>query len=85
MDRFSLFHLYRYLLTVVACTYVVVRAGGFIWRWQIATDDAERPEALVRRYLVALLLRSRVRRFWIELVQIAILVVVLVLVIRLHD
>ncbi len=81
----SLFELYRYLLGVVVCTYVVVRAVSFIWRWQIDSGEADRPEALIRRYLVTVLLRTRVRRYWFELAQIVTLAGILVAVIQQHD
>lgn len=84
MRDFSLFHLYRNALTLVVCTYVVFRGVSWVWRWQIAADAAERREALFRRYLVTLLMRSRVRRFWLELAQVGVLVCILAYLIHRH-
>ncbi len=78
------FDLYRQLLAVIGVSYAVVRLIHFVWRFELATRSAPRIEALGRRYLTLQLLRVRVSGFVIDLAQIAVLVVVLYCLIRLH-
>lgn len=80
----SLFDVYRWLLTLTVCTYVVIRCVTAAWQWYAAGAGAARGEAVLRTYLVTVLLRVRARRFWFELFQIGVLCGVLVLVLYLH-
>jgi hypothetical protein len=67
----DLFDLYRQLLAILAGSYGAVRLGHFIWRFQMTTRAAPRIEAMLRRYLVAQLLRVRISRFGVDLLQVA--------------
>lgn len=80
----EIFDLYRHLLALVVGTYVAVRTVNLIWRWQLATGSADRLEGLLRRYLVASVLRVRVRRFVFELGQVFLLIGVLSYLVWLH-
>jgi hypothetical protein len=77
MTGLQLFDLYRKLLLIVFSTYGTVKLVNFVWRWQLATRRASRHEALLRRYLFLTLLRVRLRRFWLDALQILLLCVVL--------
>lgn len=81
----SLFDLYRWLLTLTVCTYAAVRFVTAAWRWYVAGLGARRREALLRSYIVTILLRVRARRFWFEFVQICVLSCVLAYVLLLHE
>ena len=80
----SLFDLYRWLLTLTVCTYGAIRCVTAAWRWYVAGVGAERREALLRTYIVTMLMRVRARRFWLEFVQIGVLSGVLAYVLYLH-
>ena len=80
----DIFNLYRQLLAIIVTTYAVVRAVNFVWRWQLAGGSARRWEATARRYLVVQFLQVRLRRFAIDLLQIAVLGAVFAWVIWLH-
>lgn len=80
----EVFDLYRQLLAIIGGSYATVRLISFVWRFEVAMRSAPRLEALARRYLVLQLLRVRISRFVVDLLQIAVLVVVLGYLIRLH-
>ncbi|HUU81893.1 MAG TPA: hypothetical protein VM243_00190 [Phycisphaerae bacterium] len=80
----DLFELYRQLLAVIGGSYATVRLVNFVWRFQLATRSAPRLEAMARRYLVLQVLRVRISRFALDLLHIALLVLVLGWLIRLH-
>lgn len=84
VDGTTLFDLYRRLLAIVVGTYCVVRTVYTVWRWQNPGGDGDSSEAIFRRYLVTILLRARLRRFWFDLYQIAGLVAVLGYLLYLH-
>ena len=67
-----------------AILFMTVRLILFVWRFQVATRSAPRFEALGRRYLVLQLLRVRISRFVVDLLQITVLVGVLYYLLRLH-
>lgn len=71
------------MLAVLAGTYTAIRLALLLWRWQEMADDAL-GTAMVRRYVVILLLRLRIRRFLPELTAVGALGVVLALLVRLH-
>jgi hypothetical protein len=85
MNDLSLFEVYRRLLAFVVSTYIAVRIAMFVWRWQASFDRSDRVENVLRRYAVTLLLTSRFRRFWIDLLQIAVLVVLFICIVRMHS
>jgi hypothetical protein len=80
----DLFGLYRQLLVIVVGTYTVVRMVNFVWHWQLATRSAGRAEAIARRYLVVQVLRLRIRRFVLDLLEVGVLLVVLGYLLWLH-
>ena len=80
----SLFDFYRWLLTLTVCTYAVLRCVAAAWRWYVAGVSAKRSEALLRGYIVTVLLRVRARRFWFEFVQVGVLSTVLAYLLSLH-
>lgn len=80
----SIFDVYRRLLVIVVGTYVLVRTASYIWRWQAYGASGNRTEMFLRRYVVTLLLRTRVHRFWLEFLQIAALIAVLGYLLHMH-
>ena len=80
----EVFDLYRQLLAIIGGSYATVRMISFVWRFEVAMRSSPRLEALARRYLVLQLLRVRISRFTVDLLQIAVLGVVLGYLIRLH-
>jgi hypothetical protein len=81
---FSIFETWRRLLALFCCVYAALRVGAMVTWWRAGEADAQRPEILMRRYVLTLFLRTRFRRQWFELLQIAVLTVVLIYIIRLH-
>lgn len=84
MNEFDLFFAFRYLLGVVCGIYATVRMVTSVWRWHQHLSPARRSAALARHYLVLHLLRIRVHRFTLELVQIVVLAAVFGYVVYLH-
>ncbi len=80
----ELFDLYRQVLVIVVGTYAVVKTVNFALRWQAKTSAARRAEAVARRYLVVQFLRLRIRRFTLDLLQVAALLVILSYLLWLH-
>jgi hypothetical protein len=80
----GIFDLYRRLLGIVLGVYTLVNFVNFVLKWQADMRRAGRSEAVFRRYLVTALLRVRLRKFWLDFVQIGLLVAVLVCVLWLH-
>ena len=83
--EFDPFYLFRYLLCVVCAIYAVARTGQTLLRWQRWLWADGRSQAFVRRYLMAQLVRVRLRRFGFDVLQIVFLLVVLWQVILLHE
>jgi len=83
VQGFDLFEFYRFMLAVLVGIYATGHLVTFIWRWQ-ATTDGWLGSALLRRYIVVLLLRMRFRRFAYELFVIGGLLLTLGLLIRAH-
>lgn len=81
---FSIFHFYRRILAIVVCTHVVLHLATYVWQWRAARQSADRGEAMLRRYLETVILRSRLRRFWLDLMEIAVLAGVFAYVVGLH-
>ena len=84
MRGFDLFEFYRFLLAVLVCTYGTIKLILFIWYWHRTGGEGWVGPALVRRYVIVLLLRLRFRRFAYEFLVIGGLAGVLVLLLRLH-
>ena len=84
MPAISIFGLYRHVLLIVVGCYVAVRFASFVWRWQIHGREADRSEAMLRRYVVTLLFRVRLRWFWFDFLQIGVLLAGLAYTMMLH-
>ena len=80
----DLFYLFRRLLVVVCSIYTVVRLGQTAVRWHNVLWSGGRKTTVLRHYMMVQLLRVRVRRFTVDLLQIAALVVALAAMIYLH-
>lgn len=80
----TLFDVFRRLLFFGVGSYALFRAIAFIWRWNVAGRGADRTESMLRRYAVSVLVRTRVRRFWWDFVQIAGLAMVLAFLLQRH-
>ena len=80
----DLFGLYRTLLALVLCVYLGIRVFNFADQVLSSTASAGRRQAMALQYLVIQLLRIRVRRFALDLVQVAVLLVVFAYVLSLH-
>ena len=83
MRSLDLFEFYRFLLTILVTCYTGTRLALFIWRWQGQVDEVL-GTALLRRYVIVLLLRFQLRRFLYEFCVLGFLVGSLYLLIRLH-
>ena len=84
MGGFDLFEFFRFLLSVLVCVYCTCRLATVIWAWQGFGRDGSVGSALLRRYLIALVLRARFRRFLYEFSVIGGLSACLVVLLRLH-
>ncbi len=73
----ELFHLWRFVLIVVCTIYTAIRLTQTAWRWQEILWAGTRTSGLMRHYLFVHLLRLRVHRFTLEMIQIAALLVAL--------
>ena len=72
------------MLAVVAGVYTVTRAIQAISHLLCGLEATDRIGRIKQRYIMIHLLRIRLRDFWWELCQIALLAVVLMLVVRMH-
>ena len=72
------------MLAVCGGVYTAVRAIQAISRLLAGLEPADRMGRIKQQYIILHLLRIRIRDFWPELCQIAILAAVLILVIRMH-
>ncbi len=84
MESWSLFTLYRRILFSAVSVYVLIRVSLFLWNWVVASANDSREIHVLRRYLVTLIMRSRLRRFWFDLLQIGVLVILLGTLLRMH-
>jgi hypothetical protein len=80
----TLFDLFRCVLVVLILSYCTVRLSMFVWAWQAGKTRACRHERVIRRYLEASMIGLRLRRFWFDLMQIAVLALILWWVVSLH-
>lgn len=78
------FEFFRFLLTASVTIYGVVRLSQFIWRWQGIDGASAVGSAVLYRYFMVLLIRARFRRFALDLIDIAILALILLLLIVRH-
>ncbi len=77
MPEIDLFSFYRRLLLIILGSYSVIRLMLFIWRWQADSLAAGRHEARLRQWVEVSVLRVRMRRFTLSVLQIALLTAIL--------
>ncbi|MFQ5491239.1 MAG: hypothetical protein ACE5GE_10995 [Phycisphaerae bacterium] len=73
MTGIDIFDLYRRLLALVVGVYIVVRLVNAFGNLQTAARSATRTQGLLLRYMLVQVLRTRIRRFTPDLLQIALL------------
>ena len=73
----DLFFLWRWMLAVAGGVYTVTRAVQSLSRWLDGLESADRNSRMKQHYIIVHLLRIRLRDFWWELCQIALLAAVL--------
>ena len=78
------FYLFRRLLVVVCTVYAAVRLGQTAIRWHGVLWSGGRKTTVLRHYMMVQLLRVRLRRFTVDLLQIAALAGALAALIYLH-
>lgn len=83
LPEVDLFYVFRWLLAVVGTVYTLVCTGQSLYRW-LAYFSSSRQTAILGRYTLVLLLRTRGRRFAWELCRIGFLVAVFVSLIYIH-
>ena len=79
-----LFDLYRRLLMIICGVYAAVRLGQGIARWVHRLTGNEKYTRVMRGYVTLLLVSTRLRRFWAELLQIAVLAGLLIATVYAH-
>ena len=79
----DLFVTFRWMLATVCTVYAAVCIWRSLWGW-LNYFSSSRQTAVLGRYTAVLLLRLKIRRFAGELLQIAVLLLVLGLVVSLH-
>ncbi len=84
MLTFDLFEFFRFLLTITATTYGIVRLIVIIWRWQGIAETATLGSGVLYRYFMVLALRARFRLFILDFLEIAGLGVLLAVLIGRH-
>jgi hypothetical protein len=84
MSDFDLFFVFRRALAIFCTVYTVVRTTQSIWRWNQYLSPAHRSTNLTRNYLLLHLIRIRVHRFTLELLQIAGLAALFVYLVSIH-
>lgn len=83
LDR-DLFESWRLLLGLLCTVYAAVVTIRSTWEWVLYFSGPDKTTALMRNYVVAQLLGLRLGRFRSELLQIALWLVVLLGLLRLH-
>lgn len=71
LGEFDLFAFYRWLLAIVCGIYTILRLGQTLQTWTGRLWSAHPRSRTLRRYAAVQLLRINVRRFTLDLVQIA--------------
>jgi hypothetical protein len=83
LPQVDLFYLFRWLLAMVGTVYTLVCTGQSLYRW-LAYFQSSRQTAMLGRYTLVLLLRTRGRRFVSDLCQIGFLVAAFIGLIYIH-
>ncbi len=84
LREFDLFAFYRWVLAIVCTIYTIVRLGQTIHGWIVYFWAPYSYSGALRRYALVQVLRIRVRRFTLDLVQITALTAALLALIWLH-
>jgi hypothetical protein len=84
MAVFHIFDFYRRLLMIVLTVYAVVRIVNALYNWRRQLAGAESHKRVMRHYVLAMLLSTRFRRFWPDLAQIAVLLIILLAILAAH-
>ncbi len=79
-----IFDLYRRGVMVVITVYALVRTVRGLGLLLARMSEPSRQSRMMRGYLAAMLLSIRIRRFWPELLQIALLLILLAAVAYAH-
>ncbi len=79
----SLFELFRWLLAIVCTVYAIIVTGQWLYSW-LQYFGLSRQTALLGRYATVLLVRIRLRRFVLELLQIGTLIALFFYIVHLH-
>lgn len=83
MPEADIFHVWRWLLSIVVTVYVVVYTVRTLWVHVLWFRSSPR-FTVMGHYAVVLLLRARIRRFRRELLQIVLMVTILMGIVGLH-
>jgi hypothetical protein len=84
MESLDLFAFYRWLLAIVCTVYTAVRLGQTIHGWILYFWAPYSYSGALRRYALVQLLRIRVRRFTLDLLEIVVLTAAFFAVLWLH-
>ena len=79
-----LFDFYRRLLMIACAVYGAVRLGQGLLRWADRLAGRQKYRKVVRGYIAAILVSTRVRMFWPELAHILVLLLALGVVLYAH-
>ncbi len=80
----DLFAFYRWVLFIIGTVYTVVVTARSLWSWVEFLWAPERWSGPLRRYVLVQALRIRIRRFTLELAQIAALTAAFFILVWLH-
>jgi len=80
----DLFYLFRYLLCLVCGVYALTRICQGMWRWRRWLWADHGTAGMLRSYLLLQLVRTRLRRHSLDILQVVILIVVFWQLILLH-
>jgi len=68
--EYDLFDFWRWFLAVVCTAYAIVVTARGLWDWHVWLSPRRRETALLRQYVIVMLLRVRVQRFLGEIARI---------------
>jgi hypothetical protein len=68
--EYDLFDFWRWFLAVVCTVYAVVVTARGLWDWHVWLSPRRRETALLRQYVIVMLLKLRLRNFLGEIARI---------------
>lgn len=80
----DLFHVFRWLLSIVAGVYATVITAQSLWGWYVWLAGPDKYTSMLRRYVIVHGLRLRVRAFWGDVLVCIGLCVIFLLLWRAH-